>query len=64
MNIRWLLLKLFEYKESIFKWFFENVLNKLGAAHRFAESEISIHYRSPIRNLQQANQHRVYYILN
>lgn len=27
-----------------------------GAAHRFAESEVTIHYRSPIRNLQQSGQ--------
>jgi len=27
-----------------------------GAAHRFAESEVTIHYRSPIRNLQTPQQ--------
>ncbi len=27
-----------------------------GAAHRFAESEVTIHYRSPIRNLQGGQQ--------
>lgn len=30
-----------------------------GAAHRFAESEVTIHYRSPIRNLQQSGQQQV-----
>ncbi|XP_045028954.1 serine/arginine repetitive matrix protein 2 isoform X5 [Daphnia magna] len=30
--------------------------NPAGAAHRFAESEVTIHYRSPIRNLQQSGQ--------
>jgi hypothetical protein len=29
---------------------------KTGAAHRFAESEVTIHYRSPIRNLQTPQQ--------
>ena len=31
-----------------------------GAAHRFAESEVTIHYRSPIRNLQQSGQQQVH----
>ncbi|XP_057369215.1 uncharacterized protein LOC130690233 [Daphnia carinata] len=30
--------------------------NPAGAAHRFAESEVTIHYRSPIRNLQHSGQ--------
>ena len=32
------------------------VLWRSGGAHRFAESGITIHYRSPIRNLQGCQQ--------
>lgn len=35
------------------------ILLNAGAAHRFAESEVTIHYRSPIRNLQQSGQQQV-----